>query len=63
KAGTAMLLWGAIAASLIYTFGKLWEYADLYSNGYNLGTNMKIFFRLRSPGRQPPFLQSTPGSR
>lgn len=44
KAGTAALLWGAIAASLIYTFGKLWEYADLYANGYNLGTDTFFMF-------------------
>lgn len=44
KPGTAALLWGAIAASCIYTFGKLWEYIDLYSNGYNLGTDTFFMF-------------------
>lgn len=39
QTGVTLLLWSAIAASSIYTFGKLWEYADLYGNGYNLGTN------------------------
>lgn len=44
KPGVAMLLWAGIAASCIYTFGKLWEYADLYSNGYNLGTDTFFMF-------------------
>jgi len=44
KPGTARLLWGAIAASSIYTFGKLWEYGVLYSNGYNLGTDTFFMF-------------------
>lgn len=39
-----LLLTGAIAASTVYTFGKLWEYADLYSNGYNLGTDTFFMF-------------------
>lgn len=38
------LLWGAIAASSVYTFGKLWEYVDLYGNGYNLGTDTFFMF-------------------
>lgn len=44
KPGTAALLCGAVAASCIYTFGKLWEYIDLYSNGYNLGTDTFFMF-------------------
>ncbi|GHD50288.1 nitric oxide reductase NorE protein [Marinobacter persicus] len=44
RTGTALLLWGAIAASAIYTFGKLWEYANLYANGYNLGTDTFFMF-------------------
>ncbi|BFN13221.1 putative norE, additional subunit of nitric oxide reductase (Nor) complex, membrane protein [Marinobacter nauticus ATCC 49840] len=44
KAGTTALLWAAIAASSVYTFGKLYEYADLYANGYNLGTDTFFMF-------------------
>ncbi|WP_372964479.1 cytochrome c oxidase subunit 3 [Marinobacter sp.] len=44
RAGTSGLLWGAIAASSIYTFGKIWEYAQLYSEGYNLGTDTFFMF-------------------
>ncbi|WP_029652465.1 cytochrome c oxidase subunit 3 [Marinobacter daepoensis] len=44
KPGTAALLWAGVAASSIYTFGKLWEYADLYGNGYNLGTDTFFMF-------------------
>lgn len=44
KPGVTPLIWGAIAASSIYSFGKLWEYADLYSNGYNLGTDTFFMF-------------------
>ncbi len=44
RAGTAGLLWWAVAASSIYTFGKVWEYAQLYSNGYNLGTDAFFMF-------------------
>lgn len=40
----ALLLWGAIAASSIYTFGKLWEYVELYGSGYNLGTDTFFMF-------------------
>ena len=38
------LLWGAIAASSVYNFGKLWEYVDLYGHGYNLGTDTFFMF-------------------
>lgn len=44
QTGVTLLLGGAIAASCIYTFGKLWEYADLYGNGYNLGTDTFFMF-------------------
>jgi nitric oxide reductase NorE protein len=44
QTGVTLLLWSAIAASSIYTFGKLWEYADLYSSGYNLGTDTFFMF-------------------
>lgn len=44
KSGTTALLWAAVAASSIYTFGKLWEYADLYANGYNLGSDTFFMF-------------------
>lgn len=43
-AGTAPLLWLAIAVSSIYIMSKLWEYSDLYSNGYNLGTDTFFMF-------------------
>ena len=39
-----LLLWGAIAASSVYTFGKLWEYVDLYGSGYNLGSDTFFMF-------------------
>ena len=44
KPGVTGLLWAGITASCVYTFGKLWEYADLYSNGYNLGTDTFFMF-------------------
>lgn len=44
KNGTTALLWGAVAASSIYTFGKLWEYGVLYTDGYNLGTDTFFMF-------------------
>ena len=44
QADVALMLWGAIAASTVYTFGKLWEYVELYSNGYNLGTDTFFMF-------------------
>ncbi|MDR9424315.1 MAG: cytochrome c oxidase subunit 3 [Marinobacter sp.] len=44
KSGTTRLLWGAIAASSVYTFGKLWEYGVLYADGYNLGTDTFFMF-------------------
>ncbi|PPK53501.1 cytochrome c oxidase subunit 3 [Marinobacter persicus] len=44
KTGTTALLVGAIAASSIYTFGKLWEYGVLYADGYNLGTDTFFMF-------------------
>ena len=42
--GATLLLWAAIVASGIYTFGKLWEYVDLYGKGYNLGTDTFFMF-------------------
>jgi len=44
QAGVAPLLWAAIAASCIYSFGKVWEYVDLYGKGYNLGTDTFFMF-------------------
>jgi len=44
KTGATVLLVGAIAASSIYTFGKLWEYGVLYADGYNLGTDTFFMF-------------------
>ncbi|XKH01685.1 cytochrome c oxidase subunit 3 [Marinobacter nauticus] len=44
KTGITALLVGAIAASSIYTFGKLWEYGVLYADGYNLGTDTFFMF-------------------
>jgi len=42
--GAAPLLGAAVAVSCVYTLGKLWEYADLYSAGYNLGTDTFFMF-------------------
>lgn len=42
--GTRRRLWMAIAVSSVYTMGKLWEYADLYGQGYNLGTDTFFMF-------------------
>ena len=42
--GTRLRLWMAIAVSTVYTVGKLWEYADLYGQGYNLGTDTFFMF-------------------
>lgn len=42
--GSEWRLWLAIAVSLTYSVGKLWEYADLYGQGYNLGTNTFFMF-------------------
>lgn len=44
KRGTRLGLWLALAASSVYTIGKLWEYADLYGQGYNLGTDTFFMF-------------------
>jgi len=44
KTGATVLLVGAIAASSVYTFGKLWEYGVLYADGYNLGTDTFFMF-------------------
>lgn len=44
QTGVTLLLWGAIAASCLYNFGKTWEYANLYGNGYNLGTDTFFMF-------------------
>jgi len=44
RANVTLLLWGAIAASSIYIFGKAWEYVDLYGKGYNLGTDTFFMF-------------------
>jgi nitric oxide reductase NorE protein len=42
--GVQWRLWLAVAVSCIYTVGKLYEYVDLYSQGYNLGTNTFFMF-------------------
>ncbi|HTN33283.1 MAG TPA: cytochrome c oxidase subunit 3 [Marinobacter sp.] len=42
--GVEWRLWAALAVSCIYTVGKMWEYVDLYSQGYNLGTNTFFMF-------------------
>jgi len=42
--GTELCLWLAVAVSSVYVIGKLWEYADLYGQGYNLGTDTFFMF-------------------
>ncbi len=42
--GVQWRLWLAVAVSCIYTVGKLYEYVDLYSQGYNLGTDTFFMF-------------------
>jgi nitric oxide reductase NorE protein len=42
--GVEWRLWLALAVSCIYTTGKMWEYVDLYGQGYNLGTNTFFMF-------------------
>jgi nitric oxide reductase NorE protein len=42
--GAQWRLWLAVAVSCIYTVGKLYEYVDLYSQGYNLGTDTFFMF-------------------
>ncbi len=42
--GSQLRLWLALAVSSVYTAGKLWEYGDLYSLGYNLGTDTFFMF-------------------
>ena len=44
EGGTRLRLWLAIAVSSIYTAGKLWEYIELYGQGYNLGTDTFFMF-------------------
>lgn len=44
RPGSHLKLWLAIAVSSVYTIGKLWEYSDLYSLGYNLGTDTFFMF-------------------
>jgi nitric oxide reductase NorE protein len=44
KTGTQTCLWLAVAVSSVYVIGKLWEYADLYGQGYNLGTDTFFMF-------------------
>jgi nitric oxide reductase NorE protein len=44
RRGSAPCLWLALAVSAIYTIGKLWEYADLYGQGYHLGTDTFFMF-------------------
>ncbi|MGO1461970.1 MAG: cytochrome c oxidase subunit 3 [Marinobacter sp.] len=42
--GVQWRLWLAVVVSSIYTVGKLYEYVNLYSQGYNLGTNTFFMF-------------------
>jgi nitric oxide reductase NorE protein len=42
--GAQWRLWLAVAVSCIYTVGKLYEYVNLYSKGYNLGTDTFFMF-------------------
>lgn len=42
--GVQWRLWLAVAISCIYTAGKLYEYVDLYGQGYNLGTDTFFMF-------------------
>lgn len=42
--GVQWRLWLAVAVSSIYTIGKLYEYVNLYSQGYNLGTDTFFMF-------------------
>ncbi|OHY81621.1 cytochrome c oxidase subunit 3 [Marinobacter sp. AC-23] len=42
--GVQWRLWFAVAISCVYTVGKLWEYVNLYSEGYNLGTSTFFMF-------------------
>ncbi|AKO53554.1 cytochrome oxidase subunit III [Marinobacter psychrophilus] len=42
--GAQWRLWLAVAVSCIYTVGKLYEYVNLYSQGYNLGTDTFFMF-------------------
>lgn len=44
KPGTQLCLWLATAVSSVYVIGKLWEYTELYSQGYNLGTDTFFMF-------------------
>ncbi|WP_417520969.1 cytochrome c oxidase subunit 3 [Marinobacter sp.] len=42
--GVQWRLWLAVAVSCIYTVGKMYEYVNLYSQGYNLGTDTFFMF-------------------
>ena len=44
KTGTEPCLWLAVAVSSVYVIGKLWEYANLYGQGYNLGSDTFFMF-------------------
>lgn len=44
RSGAHWRLWFAIAVSSIYTVGKLYEYVNLYSQGYNLSTDTFFMF-------------------
>jgi len=44
RSGAHWRLWFAIAVSGIYTVGKLYEYVNLYSQGYNLSTDTFFMF-------------------
>lgn len=44
RAGVQWRLWLAVAVSGIYIVGKLYEYVDLYGQGYNLSTNTFFMF-------------------
>ncbi|MBL1271037.1 MAG: nitric oxide reductase NorE protein [Marinobacter maritimus] len=44
RSGVQWRLWLAVAVSCIYTVGKVYEYVNLYSQGYNLGTDTFFMF-------------------
>ncbi|WP_298449042.1 cytochrome c oxidase subunit 3 [uncultured Marinobacter sp.] len=44
RSGVHLRLWLAVAVSCIYTIGKMYEYVNLYSQGYNLGTDTFFMF-------------------
>lgn len=44
RSSVHLRLWLAVAVSCIYTIGKMYEYVNLYSQGYNLGTDTFFMF-------------------